>query len=328
MKFTVKSAHLQTPCRVAAGFTLIEMVAVITILAIVSLGITNFIGNTTQIYVNSAERDDVLAKSRYTVERLNRAIRYALPNSLRVATHALNPSDPNSTVISHCLEYFPIEWSTFYLNLSASNPADPSADPMLEGPDMVSALRRDSDYDASQAGNHYAVVYPTSPEQIYVTSAQLNSASDGRITRIASVSNANADGIRQVRLQRRFNFTEESTVERFYIVSDPVSFCLADVGGSYSLFLLRGYPIQATQIADVNQLVNLGATRILMAENLKNDIRQIRDLQAPTVALDQAPFRVDDSNLKRNSIVHTLLMFERNEEVVVFNNEIHLRNSP
>lgn len=306
-----------------SGFTLVEMVSVIIILAIVSLGVSNFIGNSTQIYVDASERDEILAKSRYTVERLNRAVRYALPNSLRVAAYKPAGID----VVSHCLEYFPIEWSTFYLDLDTAK----SATPYLEGPDMVSALNvSGSGYDDTNETDHYVVVYPTDASQVYVSAAEI-ADNDGRIVRVQDVEDAPQAGLKRVELLNSISFDEESTVERFYIVSDPVSYCLVFNNGSYNLYLLSDYGVNVTQQANVDVLSAVpGSSKILMAEDLVNDISQIDSVALANSGrnFDQAPFRIDDANLQRNSIVHTLLMFERNDEVVVFNNEIHLRNSP
>ncbi|MCC2608029.1 PilW family protein [Planctobacterium marinum] len=306
-----------------AGFTLVELIAVIVILGIVSLGVTNFMGNSTQMYVDTAERDDILAKSRYTVERLNRAIRYALPNSIRVAAN----KPPGQDVNAHCLEFFPIEWSTFYLSIATG--AD-SPITTIEGPDMVSALDAvASGYDDTNELAHYVVVYPTDPSQVYVDEAELID-DDGRIVRVQDVRDASRDGLKEVEFQNAISFDEESTVERFYIVSDPISYCLVLESGSYNLYLLSDYGILPTQVADVDELqITYGATKVLMAQNLTNDISKITNGQLNNNRpFDEAPFRVEDSRLQRNAIVHTLLMFERNDEVVVFNNEIHMQNSP
>lgn len=303
------------------GFTLIELVMVIIILSIVSVGIGDLVGKGTQAYVDTAERDEILSKSRYSVERLNRAIRYALPNSLRV--EAYRPT--GQTVKSHCLEYFPIEWSTFYTKLNTSQNG---SDPHLEGPELVSALNTsDSGYDETEADSHYAVVYPTDPAQVYTSVVE----NIGRIVGVKNIAASNTAGLRKVELDNRIKFEEESTVDRFYIVSDPVSYCLVLEDGSYNLYLLKDYGILETQIADVDTLTNShSAIKILMAEDLNNNISTISSSVIDNTGrgFDEAPFRIDDANLQRNSIVHTLLMFERNEQVVVFNNEIHLRNSP
>ncbi|BDX08121.1 PilW family protein [Planctobacterium marinum] len=306
-----------------SGFTLVEMVAVIVILGIVSLGVTNFIGNSTQMYVDTAERDDILSRSRYTVERLNRAIRYALPNSIRVAAN----QPPGQDVNAHCMEYFPIEWSTFYLSI-ATGADDPIT--TIEGPDMVSALNSaNSGYDDTDEQDHYVVIYPTDPDQVYVSEAELTD-DDGRIVRVQDVRDSSRDGLKEVEFQDEISFDEESTVERFYIVSDPISYCLVLESGSYNLYMLTDYGILEDQVADIDVLeITHGASKVLMAEDLTNDISEITNGQLNNNRpFDEAPFRVEDSRLQRNSIVHTLLMFERNDEVVVFNNEIHMQNSP
>lgn len=313
------------------GFTLIELVAVIIILSIISIGVTNFIGTSTQIYIDTAERDEILAKSRYTVERLNRSIRYGLPNSLRVTSHTGTGGD----VESHCLELVPIEWSTFYLEIATG--ADSGVN-SIEGPNMVSALNRGSDtgdYNRDNAQDHYVVVYPTDPEQVYVSASEILDG-DGRIVGLNAVRDSATAGLVEVEFDNAMTFDEESTVERFYIVSRPVSYCLVfenliDSEPRYNLYMISGYDFQVTQTADMDELiVTLGGNAVLMAEDIANDIRAINNvvLQDTERDFDASPFRVSDASLQRNSIVHTLLMFERNDEVVVFNNEIHLRNSP
>jgi MSHA biogenesis protein MshO len=305
----------------AEGFTLIELVMVIIILSIVSVGVGNLIGVGTQAYVDTAERDEILSKSRYSVERLNRGVRNALPNSIRIEAY-----EPSGQVVkSHCLEFFPIEWSTFYLNINDS------ASGYLEGPDMVSALNdARAGYDETNEQDHYIVVYPTNADQIYVSAAEIADA-EGRIVGLNDVRDSGTSGVKHVELDNIISFDEESTADRFYIVSQPVSYCIDYNGGAYDLYLVTDYGILEEQSANVDYLTTtLGGTKALMAEDLVNDITDITSstLDQTTREFDEAPFRIDNANLQRNSIVHTLLMFERNEEVVVFYNETHLRNTP
>lgn len=308
--------------KLSTGFTLIELISVIVVMAIVSLGVGNFISTGTRMYVDTAARDEILSKSRFAVERLNRDIRYALPNSLRVA--AYRPGI-DSDVGSHCLEYFPIEWSTFYIDVATGNEAPVDT---ITGPDMISASTFNSGYDAAGADLHYVVVYPTDDKQVYVDDVTTGT---GRIVGVDSVADAGSDNLRTVTFDNSMVFDQESTVERFYIVSDPISYCLTRESGTYNLYLVSGYGINENQIADVNALVAAGGKKVLMAEGLSNDIRDIDNddlTSSATGAFDEAPFRIDNTNLQLNSIVHTFLKFERNSEVVAFNNEIHLRNSP
>ena len=90
----------------AKGFTLIELVTVIVLLGIMATGIGGFITLSTQTFVNVSERDELLASARFAIERLNREVSNAVPNSIRIATDI----DSNR----QCLEFMPIQASTSY----------------------------------------------------------------------------------------------------------------------------------------------------------------------------------------------------------------------
>ncbi len=91
------------------GFSLVELVIVIVILGIVSLTVGNIVSSGTKIYVDATERDQLLSESRFVVERLNRELRMAVPNSARVIQSV---SVPDHKI--QCLEFVPTQWVTFY----------------------------------------------------------------------------------------------------------------------------------------------------------------------------------------------------------------------
>ena len=66
------------------GFTLLELIIVIVLLGVMSVGISGFITLSTQTYLNVSERDKLLSSARFAVERLNREIRNSVPNSIRI----------------------------------------------------------------------------------------------------------------------------------------------------------------------------------------------------------------------------------------------------
>ena len=72
------------------GFTLVELVTVIIVLGIVSVGISGFIRTGLDIYSDVTEREQLLGDSRFVVERLNRELRMAVPHSVRVGNNASN----------------------------------------------------------------------------------------------------------------------------------------------------------------------------------------------------------------------------------------------
>ena len=86
------------------GFTLIELITVIVLLGILSVGISSFLNFGTQIFVDATNRDEIISTARFSVERLNRELRKALPNSVR-ATDNGNSIDP---ITRQCIEYTPI----------------------------------------------------------------------------------------------------------------------------------------------------------------------------------------------------------------------------
>lgn len=96
------------------GFTLVELVVVLVVLAIVSVGMARFIRSSTQIFIDASEREQLLREGSFAVERINREISAAVPNSVRLTG--------NASV--HCLQFVPIRWSSFYLTL----PLTPSSD--------------------------------------------------------------------------------------------------------------------------------------------------------------------------------------------------------
>jgi len=94
-------------CRAkSAGFTLIEMITVIVILGVLSVGLSGFLQFGAQIYVDTTLRDHLMSSGRFAVERLNREVRHALPNSPRIS--------------GNCLEFYPIEVAATYIDIPVS----------------------------------------------------------------------------------------------------------------------------------------------------------------------------------------------------------------
>ena len=98
-------------CNKMSGFTMIELISVIVILGVLAVGISSFLKFGTQIYAETTARDQIISSARFTVERLNREVRHALPNSLRTYVNASGYS---------CLQFTPIIASTTYMDLPVS----------------------------------------------------------------------------------------------------------------------------------------------------------------------------------------------------------------
>jgi MSHA biogenesis protein MshO len=274
----------------AKGFTLVELVTVIIVLGVVSVGISGFIRTGVQIYADVTERDQLLGDSRFVVERINRELRIAIPNSARVSA--------NNAGNIQCLEFVPAKWVSFYTDLSVL-PALSTTANIVEFADNAANFILNTDDD-------FAIVYPTSNLDVYdvnnnkrkvITACTVNNNDD---------CNEGVDPNGIAKLTFSGAFKDHSPASRLYIARTAVSYCAHSNG---EIYRIEG---------SINTTQTVYSVGTLMAENLKNDFTQS----------DEAPFRIYDATLTRNGLVHILLAFERNEEIINYSSEVHIPNVP
>ena len=93
----------KSPSGNTSGFTLIEMITVIVVLGVLAVGATSFLKFGTQIFTETTARDELISSARFAIERINREVRNAVPNSAKI--------DANG-----CLAFFPIVASSIYID--------------------------------------------------------------------------------------------------------------------------------------------------------------------------------------------------------------------
>lgn len=277
-----------------AGFTLIELITVIIVLGVVSVGIAGFIRSGIGIYNDATERDQLLSESRFVVERLNRELRMAVPNSARIV------GDEAAEI--QCLEFVPARWVAFYTRLPVK-PDTLSTVNIIEIAGNAAGFTLDSD---GIAPHDYALVYPNSSEDIYDTGRNKRQTITGCVDEGANTScSTDDDPGNLAKLSVSATFADHSPASRLYIVRRAISYCA--VGSS--IFRNEG---------DIQTVQTLYAGGVLMAENLSNDMADST----------RWPFQVREASLTRNGLVNMLLTFERNDEIVNFSNEVHIPNVP
>tara|TARA_R110002096_G_scaffold344496_1_gene537378 strand:- start:1455 stop:2264 length:810 start_codon:yes stop_codon:yes gene_type:complete len=212
------------------GFTLVELVTVIVILGIVATSITSFLRFGTQSYTDAADRDALISTARFSLERLSREVRNALPNSIRTIGNN-----------AQCLEFTPIDQSVIYVDI----PVAPEA-----ASNSIEVLMLE---DSLQATTKYVSIYALNTADIYTKTP-------GVVAEFSSLDNA---GDKQtpstINFTNNILFVAESPTKRLFFIDEPVSYCIE----SEQLRRYKGY-----NGYDTNGKPNNGG--VLMAEDLEN----------------------------------------------------------
>lgn len=214
------------------GFTLVELVTVIIVLGVLAAGVSGFLRFGSLVFVEANSRDQLISSARFAVERLNREIRSAVPNSIRTQ----NSADESIK----CIEFMPFVASASYLDIPVA-------------PEPVSNQISVVAFDDSNFGtNLSAVVYATSPSDVY-------SGTSNHIIGLANSPINKVGNIWGVTLSSSTRFASESPTSRVYFVGQATSYCI-DASGEMRRF--NGY---STDVAGIPTPYSSG---VLMAENI------------------------------------------------------------
>jgi len=252
------------------GFTMIELIIVIVLMSIISLAGVEIISFTVQAYEKMSGRQTLGHSARVATDRISRELRSALPNSARVS--------------GSCLEYIPINAAGSYIDL----PVEVSAVTFQAIP-----------FNAGQESSSGRVaVYPVGTSVYNLGSNTLSGS--------ATLTGPDVNNEIQVTMSASHRFPNHSPTSRFFLVGDPVSFCL----DGENLFRYENYGFSTPQ-PGVGSLPGSLPERALLAQNLSFSV---------------TPFAVIAQSLQRNAIVAMDLIFTEDGETVRIAHEVQLRN--
>ncbi|MBL4765551.1 MAG: prepilin-type N-terminal cleavage/methylation domain-containing protein [Colwellia sp.] len=271
------------------GFSLIEIIVVIVILGVLATGISTFISFSTQIYTDATDRDKVVSSSRFAIERLNREIRLAVPNSIRVTTNGFTGANAKQ-----CVEFTPIVLSTIYTDIAVI-PEPATADINVIAFDET--LFKDGFNPSLKVG-----VYILDTNEFY-------GGTSGKVFTLQDNAISTSGNEWTIKLASAQTFFADSPTNRLYFFNQSVSYCVQ----SSQLRRHQNYTRNADDTPD--------SDGVLMAEN----IDMFDDSLPPVI---KPPFKVENATLLRNSMVLVKLTFNPNNESIVFNNEIQVPNVP
>lgn len=185
--------HLNT--QPSKGFTLIELITVIVVLGVLASGMSQFLAFGSRIFAETSARDELISSARFSIERLNRELRHASPNSVEIVQL------PGST----CLTFIPILGSTTYLDLPVA--PEPSASSVIIAPFNQDRF----------AGAVSAIVYPLSVADYDVLNDK-NQVFD-------SVDNTTSPHW-ELNFAPAVLFDADSPTQRIFFYGDSTSFCI------------------------------------------------------------------------------------------------------
>ena len=267
--------------RAFGGFTLIELIIVIVISGIIAAGSARFIAHTAAGYVATGVRQGNAAVGVIAMEKMTREIRSALPNSIRVDGS------------NQCIEFVPVLSASKYL----SAPVAPSS-----AGTAISVIS--NGYVLSASIDEYAVVYPSSVSAVYSPSTN-TAVTNSQISALTSSS---------FTLGASHQFPTDSPTRRVYVVSNPVSYCVATVSGVTGIFRYSDYGFNASIASPPS-----GGDRDLLVNNIN------------TSSVD---FDVVPATLTRNALAELTFQvsvdvgYSNSDEVLTMHQEVQIRNVP
>lgn len=220
------------------GFTLIEMVISIILLAVVGLFLGSVIRQGLSIYVDSSAREALIQQGRFFTERLSRELREAVPNSVLVA--------------NGCIEFLPITNSALYSSL-----------PSALAPSTTIRLLP---IEKSLAADERLVVYPLDGEALRQTVS--SAAQTAQVAADVDFTSPNDRTMVNVTLTQAASFERQSPARRVYFYRTPVAFCYEN----NRIYRYADYQLDRTAL----QPSELG-TGVLMAENLSQASFQVAE---------------------------------------------------
>jgi MSHA biogenesis protein MshO len=174
--------------RAQSGFTLIEMITVIVVLAIIGSLSFGFVANTMESYIATVEHGKLVTKGRAALERMARQLRGAAPNSLRIT--------------GNCVEFLPVAGGGNYISDVPDSANGASASSVIAtAPHQVSLWTA-----------QYVLIGAMDETEIYDTQVSLADLSSRDSTSLT--------------LSSAKSWQRNSLNKRFYLVDDPQAFCV------------------------------------------------------------------------------------------------------
>jgi len=272
------------------GFSLVELVVVITVLGILGASVAVFINNPVRGFFATARRAQLTDAADTTLRRMMRDLQAATPNSLRITTSG-------STLY---LEFTPIADVGRYRAASSGGNEPTGTDPLdvTDSTDTTfQVLGAPVTVPASARLVIFNLGYGTSDLYAGGNRRDVTTAA-GSVSTLSFTSTGSA-------------WPADSPDRLFYLVTTPVTYVCAPVaGGTGRLDRYSGYALQATQPSSTTITPLSTATRTLMLDDVSG-----------------CSFETSAVLANANAAAITLQLTDGGETVTLYS-QVYLRNTP
>ena len=267
-----------------SGFTLLELIIVIVLIGIMAISLSDVTKTAVYGYIDAKDRNRLSQSSKWIIERISRELREALPQSVRT----------NDDGNDYCVEFMSIDNASTYLSL----PPAPTA--------VINNFRAVGFNLSASLASRIAIM-PINTDAVYNITGTLANIS-------LTINLAGPDsGQVLISLSGGPRFDRRSPTNRFYLLNDPVSFCLNNSNGEITRYSEYG-------INTVQQFPPLAGLSSLMGENFSIS-GYIFNYQSETLSrAGLLQINLQAQNRSRNLL--------GNEESFNFFHEVHIRNVP
>jgi MSHA biogenesis protein MshO len=298
---------------VQSGFTLVELVISVVISGILAVGTISYISGTVDEIDSARTRNQLASAGRTAIDRLALELHNALPNSIRVKDITAGGRE--------CIEFVSVLGATTYIN------------PSFGGSNLSSFTVVDFIENAlvtipANANGVFGVIYPRTTARLYLDgeNAPVRSTLHS-ITSIVDITSppsaASIENLTTINIDPAGRYRRRSPNERFFVVSQPVSFCV--VGDK--LYRYSNYGFLENQT--VSELPGGGLPNYTSVPDKVLITDSINNFAIPADSLPKlAAFTVGNQNLARNSLVAIQLRIRTDSETVLLKHEVLSRSVP
>ena len=295
--------------RAQQGITLIELIVVIVLLGVMAAGAGYLISTPIEAYSDQLRRQQLVDSAEMALHRIEVDIRRALPNSIRVVDNG------------------PTGWALEMVNtVDGARYRDEAGGGFSAAGDILSFTSAGGDQQFNLLGvfsslpqsglpltynNYRAVIYNTSPSQVYGDAADANNP--GVITPPGMTLDIDASGAEHhLTLGGSFHFKYQSPTQRLFIVDTAVTYLCDSASGYLQRFDGYGFIKLQSSVDSEAELLALGAQQARVAT------------QVSRCNIDYAP----GSPFRSGLITLDLALADASNESVRLLHQVHVDNAP